>query len=238
MNENQIALIVGSVIVIILGYFQNRKSENLKGLISTMKDMIMDNGNDIAILKESKLKTEKEHSFRQSFKSDIAENVSIKVNVDKLLNENMAVESAMISYFNDIPDYAFSFFYSDMRSNVRIAKIDFKNMLSSKLNSLMYSYIYALQNAVMVEKCYLQGKNIQMVLFTEYIAEITTDEGYNLFQLNKRLVNKLVDNGIDEDKLREIFVNYTAAFIDRFKKTYSSFLELKDYDEEIENLLE
>lgn len=238
MSENIILALISSFGLIAVAYFQNKKSDNLKGLLSMLKSTLMDLQNDVSILNAAKEKDQKEHNFRMEFKSDIAKNASIKVNGSELLKGDTGIESALINYFNDIPEYAFSFFYSDMRKDQSIAKEDFKNMLASKLNSLMYSFIFALQSAVKIEKSHLHGKNIQMVLFTEYLAETIPDEGFNCFQLNARLIDKLVDNGIDEQKLKSIFINYTAAFIEQFRKSYKLFLELKNYDDEIEKILD
>jgi hypothetical protein len=55
-------------------------------------------------------------------------------------------------------------------------------------------------------------------------------------KLSDLLIERLVQNGLNEAELQKIFINYLDSFILKLKERVQGFDQLPGYDDEIENI--
>jgi len=215
-----------------IAYLTKKQITSADAEIRMLKSMQADSQMDITRLKACEKENKESHSFRQEVYNAITETAALKIIEEESIYSHEELSDALTAYFNELPDFALTFYYSTFRNNVRVTKKYLYRFIKKGLNAEFSKLITAVKKSITEEKCQVVGNSKHPVNFFEMLEKKAAKEP-TIFDLNELLINRLVDNGIKEAELKTIFVNYTYDFLQTFKERFIDFNRLKEFELDI-----
>jgi len=248
-----ITSIANGVFSLISSFLLNKKSTTSEAKINMMEDMLTDQQMQLNKLRELVKISNIGHQFRPDLQNIISENSEIEINrIDTilkvhekaLLKQNKHIDlifkrdiviSSLTQYFEDLSKFALAFFYSSLRDNEKCTQAKFLEYLNKKHNSIFLPLLTSLADGVKIEKGYITGTSLNRITFTEFLVIKQLDEkDAGIFNLIELLITRLELNNIKEKEMKEIFVKYVDQFMTKFSAKLTDFLDLNDYEFELE----
>lgn len=172
------------------------------------------------------------HAFRKELCNDIIITAAIKIIESEAIPARKELADALTSYFNQLSEFALTYFYSPLRTDSRITKEFLKGFITINFNSEFSKLDEFLKTKIKDEKCVVVGNSKKCVEFYEYLT-FKGEKKPTIHDYNEMLIERLVINGIYEADLKRIFVTYTDNFLIELKRKLVAFNKLKDFDTEI-----
>lgn len=181
---------------------------------------------------EKKIDSNEEgHTFRKELCNDIIVTAAIKIIESEVIPARKELSDALTSYFNQLSEFALTFFYSPLRTDSRITKKFLKGFITINFNSEFSKLDLFLRAKIKDEKCILVGNSKKAIDFYKYLTAKLEDTP-TIHDYNTLLIDRLVIDGIHEAELKTIFVTYTDNFLTELKSKLDDFNKLKDFDDE------
>jgi hypothetical protein len=237
--DNSIILALITLVGAIVGTWLKLRAENKKFEVkeSLWKEEQAEHGIAIARL-ESLLKKHIDNEvFRMNFRNAISKIASTKINNSELFSSSEILTKAITDFATKIAEFGIKFNYSDLRYSKDTTKNDFKFLLKTDLDSILYDFLDILKQGIIKDKAYRLNSKIHPITITSYLI-LVNDKEPGCMQMTELLLIRLVQNGLNEITLQEIFINYLDNFIFKLKDKLQEFNALPDYDTEIEKILD
>jgi hypothetical protein len=258
MSDGIIITIITQIVVLILGYLKLRhdrnidkqeikkKEDNTVEIISNRDKKMLESfkgfGDQIAILtrdtnEQGKKITqiadqfEKHNSdseFRKDFYNAISEKAGLLINNNLALAEKPEFTDALMRWTSYLQDFGYKFYYSNYRKtngHIREKSNELKQYLELDMNSAVSRFDIRLQSTIKAKKVYQVNSRMIEITFSEYLK--TT----NFYKKCELLVSRLHENGINNEKMIDIFTDYIESFIIEFMKAVKGFRGLMDYEQ-------
>jgi hypothetical protein len=169
------------------------------------------------------------HTFRKELCNDIIVTAAIKIIESEAIPARKELSDALTSYFNQLSEFALTFFYSPLRTDNRITKEFLKGFITIIFNAEFSKLDEFFKTKIKDEKCITVGNSKKCIEFYEYL-NFKDEKRAIIYDYNELLIDRLVINGIHEAELKTIFVTYTDNFLNELKRKLVAFNKLKDYD--------
>jgi hypothetical protein len=218
-----------AVTQIIIAYITKKANDESKAEIRMLKNMQADTQlrQD---RQEYEIKHNKEgHYFRKELCNDVTVTAAIKIIESEAIPARVDLSDALTSYFNQLSEFALTFFYSPLRTDARITEEFLRRFITVNFNPEFRKLDEFFKTKIKDEKCIVVGNSKKCVEFYEYL-NFKFDKKPNIYDYNELLISRLVINGINEAELKKIFVTYTDNFLNEFKDKLVRFNKLKDFD--------
>jgi hypothetical protein len=239
--DNSIILALITLVGAVVGTWLKLKNENKKFEVkeNLWKEEQAEHGIAIGRL-ESLLKKHIDNElFRMNFRNAIAKIAATKINNSELFSSSEILTKAITDFSIRMAEFGIKFNYSDLRCSKEHTENDFKFYLKTDIDSMIYDFLDILKQGILVEKAFKIGNKIHPISITGYLILVDmNNKEPGCMQLTELLLIRLVQNGLNEEKLQDIFINYIDSFIFKLKDKLQEFFALPDYDIEIEKILD
>jgi hypothetical protein len=170
------------------------------------------------------------HTKKETFISDLPE--MIRVNSRTLIDNDSDMEQhfkdALIFWFNFIQDYASYYYQSSLRKSDDYGKLRLKKYLEMEMISGMSEFLRYLLRNVYAKKQFTVGSRTIETNFHDYLKG-TKQINPSVFHRNEKLVIRLVENGLDENKLKDVMSVYVEEFIELFKGVLKEWRKMEEF---------